>query len=103
MRFIVVVTDRHSKLKIANSTFKPSSTHTADTILDNWIAPFSILEFVLTDNGPQYVSKLIVMLGTDIWVMHLRTTAYNLQTSGRAERFHHTIETQLRNHVTNDH
>lgn len=94
--------DRYSQLTRAAPTSKPSSTHMVDILIDSYIVLFGIPVFVLTDNGPHYVSKLFAMLFADLGVKHLTTTAYHQQNNGLAERFNRAIVKHLRHYVADD-
>lgn len=72
-----IVTSRYSKLTCAISTRKITSTPFENIFLDNRILPCGISSSVLTESGPQVVSKFFRMFCFLLGVKKLRTTAYH--------------------------
>lgn len=77
------------------STSKPHATHIAIFFLDHWMIPIGIKSYLLTENGPQFVSKFFASVCGNLRVKHLMTTAHHSQTSGQAKRFNRTIVTRI--------
>lgn len=73
----------------------------ADIFLDSWVVSLSISDFVLTDNGPQFVCNIFAMLCADLGVKPLATTTYYLHTNGQAERLNRAIVTRPQHYVAN--
>lgn len=48
---------------------------------------------------PQFVSKFLALESGYIYIKHLTTTAYHLQTIGQVERFNRAIFTRFRRYV----
>lgn len=44
------------------SVSETSSMHMANIFLDHWTVPFSILTYLLTENGPQFESKFFTIV-----------------------------------------
>ena len=101
-RFITVMTDRYSKLTRAVPSTKTTAPQVALIFLDNWVIPYGIPSYVLTDNGPQFTSKFFACLCAFLGSKLLNTTAYHPQTNGQAERFNRTIVARMR-HYVNEH
>lgn len=99
-QYIVMITDKYSKLTRAIPNSKILSTHMSNIFLDHWIIPFGIPSYLLTDNGPQIVRKLFATVCGSLVVKHVTTTAYHPQTNCQAKRFNRTIVTRLRLYVT---
>ena len=95
-RFVLVMTDRFTKLARAIPLKSATAKVVAETFLESWIFPYGIPDIVLTDNGPNFVSKFFEHLNSLLGTKHLTTTAYHPQTNGQAERFNRTLCQRLR-------
>ena len=76
-RFLLVITDRYSKLTRAF----PLSTTTADVVaqvfFDGWVASgYGIPSILLTDNGPQFCAKFFQTFCKTLGVKQVFTGAY---------------------------
>lgn len=89
------IIDQYFKLTPAIPTSKTISVHTENLFLDHCINPFGIPTYLLTDNGPQFVSKLFSSIRGYIGLKHPITTTYHSQTNGQAERYYRTIVTRI--------
>lgn len=98
-RYVVVITDRYSKLTRAIMSSKTALAHIVNTFLDQRIIPYGIRSFILTDNRSQIVSKVFATLCGLLGVKHLTTTASCPQTNSQAEQFNKTVATRLRHFV----
>lgn len=78
---------RYTKLTCATPTAKIISQYLETVLLDNWILPYGIPNYVLTDNGPQFVSKYFMTLCLFLGFKKLTNTAYHRQTNGQVERY----------------
>ena len=91
-RFLLVITDRYSKLTRAF----PLSTTTADVVaqvfFDGWVASgYGIPSILLTDNGPQFCAKFFQTFCKTLGVKQVFTSAYRPSTNGQTERFNRTV------------
>lgn len=62
LEYVLVMSDRYSKVTIAISTSKSMEPDILCPFMDNWTKPCSILTPVLTDNGVHFVSKFFASL-----------------------------------------
>lgn len=80
-RFVVVITDRYSKLTRA----VPTKTNTAPQIvtifMGNWAMPYGIPEFHLTDNGAQFFGKFFNSMRLYLSTKLLTATSFHLQAN----------------------
>ena len=97
--FVLVITDRYSKLTRAIPLKATKATDIAMAFLDTWVYVYGAPKFLLTDNGPQFVAKFFETICSMLGVRHFTTTAYHPQTNGQAERFNRTIVQRLRHYV----
>lgn len=98
-QYIIVMTDRFSKLTKALPTAKTTATTVATTSLEHWVANFGILSKVVTDNGPQFTSKFFAALCTQLGIKAMTTTEYHPQANGQVERFNRTIASRQQHYV----
>ena len=94
---ILVVVDRYSKMSHFIPTRKEISAEgTAKLIIQNVIRLHGIPRDIVTDRGPQFVSKfwrhLFEALGTKVKL----SSAFHPQTDGQTERINQTLEQYLR-------
>lgn len=80
-QFIVIITDWYSKLIKAIWTAQITATAVATIFVDNWIPKFGILETVLTENDPQFTSKVFQAVCAKLRTRPLTTTKYHPQTN----------------------
>ena len=95
-RFILVITDRFTKLARAAATSETTAAHVAALLLNNWIYPYGIPKSILTDNGPQFICDSFKFICSALGVRHLPITAYHAQSNGQTERYNQTLERRLR-------
>lgn len=60
--FIIVMTERYPKKLRVIPTSKTKAANVAIVFLDHWIVPYAIRDHLLTEDGPQFVSKLFALL-----------------------------------------
>lgn len=54
---VTVLTSRYTKLTRSITAVTVTSTNATHIFVENWIMPYEILTFLLTNNGPQFVPK----------------------------------------------
>ena len=91
-RFLLVITDRFTKLTRAY----PLSTTTADvvarTFFEGWVASgYGIPNVLLTDNGSQFLAKFFQTFCKILGIKQVFTSAYRPSTNGQTERFNRTV------------
>lgn len=96
---VVVMADRYSRLTRAVLTAKRNATQIANIFLDHRIIPFGIQNYVLTDNGAQFVIKFFATTCGDLGIKHSTTAAYHPQTNAQVERYNEKIVTRLRHYI----
>ncbi|CAN8067637.1 unnamed protein product [Agarophyton chilense] len=97
--YILVITDRFTKLCREVPLRPTTAPVVARTFLENWAYPYGIPNYLLTDNGPQFVSKFFEEICRALGTKHVTTTAYHPQANGQAERFNKTLVQRLRHYV----
>ena len=93
--FVHVAIDDHSRLAYAE-VLADEKAATAAAFLQRALEFFAshgiIVERVMTDNGPPYVSHLHAAVCRRLGLRHLRTQPYRPRTNGKAERFIQTLQ-----------
>ena len=99
-RFILVITDRFTKLTKTESLRTITSMSVAKAFCQCWIFNYGIPKVVLTDNGSQFTSGFFRTVCRILGITKVFTTEYHPQTNGQAERYNRTLLAALRNYVS---
>ena len=99
-RFILVVTDRFTKLAKTVSLRTITSLSVAKAFCDCWIFNYGIPKVVLTDNGSQFTSGFFRRVCRILGINKVFTSEYHPQTNGQAERYNRTLLAALRHYVS---
>ena len=99
-RFLLVMTDRFSKMTHALPLKSITALSVSHAFVNHWVLHYGPPAVVLSDNGSQFTSKLLQYLCKMLKVKNAFTTAYHPQTNGQAERFNRTLLTGLRAFVS---
>ena len=86
-QYILVITDRYIKLARAIPLATTTASVVAETFLDHWVYPYGMPNYLLTDNGTQFVSKFFETISSCHGIKHLTKTAYHLECNGQAEQY----------------
>lgn len=100
--YAIVSTDGYSKLTPAILAGRSLSSLLAKVLFDSWASPYSILFYVLADNGVQFTSSLFATLRTMLGIKPLTRAPFHSQTNGQLECYKHTIVTRLGHYVSDD-
>ena len=99
---ILVIVDYGTKMKILIPTnVELTAAGTAELFHHHAFKRFGIPEGVVSDRGPQFMSKFMTELYRILGVKGSPSTAYHPQTDGQTERANQEIETYLRFYVNN--
>lgn len=102
-RFIIFMNDRYSKITCAVPVSKMRAVRVALMIIDNWVLQYFIPNFLLTNDGPQFVSKFFNALCGSSGVKQPTPAAYYPQMKGQTERYNKTIVSRLHPCVNKHH
>jgi transposase InsO family protein len=98
-RFLLVMTDRFSKLTRTVPLRTTTALVCARAFCDHWVYTYGAPRHVLTDNGPQFTAKFFHAVCRELGIEKVFTTAYHPQTNGQVERFNRTILNSLRGYI----
>ena len=98
-RFLLVITDRFSKLTqvVALRTITAYTVPVA--FCKSWVFKYGVPRTLLSDDGPQINANFFHSTCGVLGITNLYTSAYNPQTNGKVERYNRTIASMLRNYV----
>ena len=101
-RYLLVISDRYSKLTRTVPLRDIKSVTIARAFCEHWVFQYGPPTYVLSDNGGQFTSKFFQSICSILGARNLFTAAYHPQTNGQVERFNRTILSGLR-HFCSDH
>jgi Integrase core domain len=99
-RFLLVITDRFSKLTRTVPLRTISALAVAKAFCEAWIFAYGPPRYLLTGNGAQFSAKFFLAVCRELGIAKVFTTAYHPQTNGQFERCNRTILAALRNYVS---
>lgn len=80
-----------------------TALHIASILFDQWVVPYQIVSFILTDSGLQVVSKGLRCIVRSFGARHLRTTALHLQTNDQAKHYNKKNDARLGRYAVQHH
>lgn len=92
---MLVLKDSYLKMKRAILVSKTTNSRTASLIMDHWIIPGRIPEYVLTDGESQFNIKFIELQCSFLGTEHPETTVHHRLMNGQARPFNKTIIARL--------
>ena len=98
-RFILVITDRFTKLTHALPLKGIKTDAVASMFVDEWVFNYGAPKELLSDNGSQFVSLLFQQVCQLLTIENAFTTTYHTQTNGQAEWFNRSLAAMLRFYV----
>lgn len=98
-QYTVIITESSSKLTKAIPTPHIITTSVACIILHDWIIPYGIHTYFLTDIDAQFTSTFLAELCTDLGRKQRNTITCRSQTNGQVERYNKTIVTRISHYV----
>jgi len=98
-QFILVITDRFTKLVRAIPMDGTSAVDCASVVLDYWVAAYCPPDRLLSDGGPQFTSHFSGQVCNLLSIEPKVTSPSHMQTNGQTERFNRTMHTTLNHNV----
>ena len=100
--FLLVITDRFTKLARVVPLRKITAYNVAVAFVEHWVFSYGPPECVISDNGKQFAAKFFQAVCELLGISNVFTSTYHPQTNGQVERYNRTILAMLRNYV-NEH
>lgn len=91
-RLVVVMKDCYSTLTGDIPTIRVSAPMVATIFLKHWVVPYGIPNTLLTDNGPQFASKVLSALCASQLTRLIATTDSHPQSNGLVEQYVKALE-----------
>ena len=101
-RFVLVITDRFTKLTQAVPLRKINALNVAIAFVEHWVFKYGPPRTLISDNGRQFASKFFLRVCGYVGLSNIFTSTYHPQTNGQVERYNRTILAMLLNYV-NEH
>ena len=92
---VLVITDHFTRYVQAYVTKTQTAQMTAKTLWDKFIVHYGLPKKILTDQGQNFESQLVVDFCELMEVQKIWTSPYHLQTNGQCERFNSTLINML--------
>ena len=101
-RFLLVMSDRFSKLTHVVPLRRIDVYTVGVAFVEAWDFKYGPLETLISDNGKQFAAKFFQAACSLLGISNIFTPTYHPQTNGQVERYNRTILAMLRNYV-NEH
>ncbi|CDF32470.1 unnamed protein product [Chondrus crispus] len=98
-RYILVISDRYSKLVRTVPLKKISAAHIAQVFVHHWVFVYGPPVKLLSDNGTQFTARFFQNVCRILGIRNVFTTTYHPQANGQVERFNRTLTSALRKYV----
>ena len=98
-RYIVVISDRYSKLVRTVPLKKITAAHMAQAFVHHWVFVYGPPVRLLSDNGTQFTARFFQNICRILGVRNVFTTKYHLQANGQVESFNRTLTSALQKYV----
>ena len=93
--FLLVITDRFSKLTAVVLLRTKNAYSMAIAFCEAWIFKYGPPDSVLIDNGKQFASRFFQSVCQLLGLSNVYTSAYHPQANGQAERYNWTLQNML--------
>ena len=101
-RYLLVMTDRYSKLTRTVPLRKITAETVAQAFITHWVFVYGAPVKLLSDNGSQFTSRFFLAVCKILSIESVFTTAYHPQTNGQVERFNRTLVSTLRHYLADN-
>lgn len=100
--FIFIVLDQLTKFVLLKPMVKANSRNVIKFLVDEVFHKFGTPEFIMSDNGKQFVSKEFAGMIENYGIKHERTAVYSPQANA-SERVNQSILAAIRSYLKDDH
>ncbi|KAL7298553.1 hypothetical protein TKK_0008328 [Trichogramma kaykai] len=100
--YILTMQDQLSKFCIGVPLPDATATTIADAMVKRLICTFGTPKVILTDQGRNFLSKLLQRVAKRFRIKQVRTTAFHAQSNGSLERSHHALAEFLKQYTNQE-
>ncbi|KAL7287676.1 hypothetical protein TKK_0018073 [Trichogramma kaykai] len=100
--YILTMQDLLSKYCIAVPLAETTSAAIADAFIKRFVCTFGCPRIILTDQGRNFISKMMRRVAARLKIKQVRTTAFHPQSNGSLERSHHVLTEYLKIYASSD-
>uniref|UniRef100_A0ABD2W5M3 RNA-directed DNA polymerase n=1 Tax=Trichogramma kaykai TaxID=54128 RepID=A0ABD2W5M3_9HYME len=100
--YILTMQDQLSKFCIGVPLPDATATTIADAMVRRLICTFGTPKVILTDQGRNFLSKLLQRVAKRFRIKQVRTTAFHAQSNGSLERSHHALAEFLKQYTNQE-
>lgn len=90
-QYVLVITDHFTRYSQAIPTRNMTAKTTADAFINNFVVHYGLPERIHSDQGANFVGKLVQELCTLVGIAKSRTTPYHSMGNGQCEKFNKTL------------
>ena len=101
-RFLLVITDRYTKLTQVAALRSITAYHVAVAFCETWVFKYGPPATLLSDNGKQFTSRFFQSVCQLLGLSNVFVSAYHPQANGQTERYNRTILAMLRNYINDN-
>ena len=98
-KYVIVITDYLTRFVLAVATRDQTAETTAHALMEKFLE-YGLPERLITDNGPNFRSRVLAQMCHHLRTAHLFTTPYHPQFDGLCKRFNRTMASMLRGFVS---
>ena len=95
IRYILVISDRYSKLVRTVPLKKITAAHIAHAFVHHWVFVYGSALKLLSDNRTQFTARFFQKMYRILQIRNVFTTMYQPQANGQVERFNRTLTSTL--------
>ena len=97
--FLLVISDRFSKLTHVVALRRIDAYAVAVAFVEAWVFKYGPQKTLVSDNGKQSAAKFFKAVCSLLGLTNIFTSTYHPQTSGQVERYNRIVPAMLRNYV----
>lgn len=100
--YILTIQDQLTKYSLAIGLQNATATTISNALVRRFICTFGAPRSVLTDQGSNFLSKVMKNLAKRFKIQRYKTTAFHPQSNGSIERSHHVLGEYLKQFANQD-
>lgn len=90
-KYILSIQDRLTRYTVLLPLKNETTKDIIEQLIDHYIYVFGAPKTILTDQGQNFVSDLMLQFEEALQIQHIKTTSFHPQSNGNIERMHSTL------------